>query len=82
MTFSVESYINESRFFEYCYQQEGSTHEGELLGIPTTGNKLEFSSTIIIKIEDGKVVEEREDADMLGFMMQLGMELKLKEGEK
>jgi steroid delta-isomerase-like uncharacterized protein len=58
------------------------THEGELQGIPATGSKIEFSSTILITIKDGKVVEEREDVDMLGFMQQLGMELKPKEGEK
>jgi steroid delta-isomerase-like uncharacterized protein len=58
------------------------THEGEFQGIPATGNKIEISSTFIIRIENGKVVEEREDFDMLGMMTQLGMELKPKEGEK
>jgi steroid delta-isomerase-like uncharacterized protein len=58
------------------------THEGEFQGIPATGNKFEISSTFIIRIENGKLVEEREDADMLGMMTQLGMELKPREGEK
>jgi steroid delta-isomerase-like uncharacterized protein len=58
------------------------THEGEWQGIPATGNKVEFSSTFIIRIENGKVVEEREDSDMLGLMQQLGMELKPKEEKK
>ena len=35
----------------------------------------------IFRIENGKIVVEREDADMLGWMMQLGMELKAKEKE-
>jgi len=34
---------------------------------------------MITRIENGKLVEEREEANMLGFMMQLGMELKPKE---
>jgi len=58
------------------------THEGDWHGIPATGNKFEISSTFIIRIENGKLVEEREDFDQLGFLQQLGMELKPKEGEK
>ncbi len=60
------------------------THSGELeeMGLPATGNKVEVSSIIIFRIENGKVVEERQEADMLGFMQQIGMELKPKEGEK
>jgi steroid delta-isomerase-like uncharacterized protein len=58
------------------------THEGEFQGIPPTGNKVEVSSIIILRIQNGKIVEEREEADMLGAMMQIGMELKPKETEK
>jgi len=59
------------------------THEGEFMGIPPTGNKVEFGGITIARIKDGKIVESREDYDSLGFMQQLGMELKPKEeGEK
>jgi steroid delta-isomerase-like uncharacterized protein len=58
------------------------TQRGEYRGIPAAGKKFEISSTFIIRIENGKVVEEREDFDQLGFLQQLGWELKLKEGEK
>jgi predicted ester cyclase len=58
-----------------------TTHEGKFQGIPATGNKLEFSVIVIWTLKDRKIVEMREDADMLGFMTQLGMELKPKEGE-
>ena len=59
-----------------------TTHEGEFQGIPATGNKVEFGVIVIYSIEDGKIVELREEGDMLGFMLQLGMELKPKEGKK
>ena len=59
-----------------------TTHEGEFQGIPATGNKVEFGVIVIYRIEDGKIVEMREEGDMLGFMLQLGMELKPKEVEK
>jgi len=55
------------------------THEGELQGIPATGNKIEFSGVMISRIENGKIVEDKEEFDQLGMMMQLGMELKPKE---
>jgi steroid delta-isomerase-like uncharacterized protein len=60
---------------------ERGTHEGEFLGIPATGNKHEMSAIWISRIENGKIVEQREDFDMLGLYQQLGMELKLKEKE-
>jgi len=58
------------------------THEGEFMGIQATGNKVEVSGIIISRIENGKVVEDREENDQLGWMMQLGMELKPKKEKK
>ena len=58
------------------------THKGEWQGIPPTGNKVETSAIFITSIENGKIVEDREEENSLGFMMQLGMELKPKEAEK
>jgi predicted ester cyclase len=57
------------------------THTGDIkeMGISATGNKIEVSSICIFRIEKGKVVELRQDADMLGLMQQFGMELKPKE---
>ena len=58
------------------------THEGEFQGIPATGNKIEVSSILMIRIQNGKIVEFKEELDQLGMMMQLGFELKPKEAEK
>jgi steroid delta-isomerase-like uncharacterized protein len=58
------------------------THEGEYQGIPATGNKIEVSGIMMTRIENGKIVEDKEELDALGLMMQLGMELKPKEEEK
>ena len=52
-----------------------ATHEGEFQGIPATGNKIEVGAIIIYRIKNGKIVEVWEEMDMLGMMMQLGMEL-------
>ncbi len=61
---------------------ERGTHKGEYMGIPATGNKYENSGILISRIENGKVVEQWEELDLLGLMQQIGMELKPKEGEK
>jgi len=58
------------------------THKAELEGIPPTGNKVAVSAISIFRLKDGLLVEEIEEADMLGFYQQLGMELKPKEVKK
>ena len=55
------------------------THKGEFQGIPPTGKKFAMSAICLWRFKDGKLVEYRADGDMLGMMMQLGMELKPKE---
>ncbi len=59
-----------------------TTHEGEFMGVPATGNKIEFGNIIIYRIKNGKIVEAVQEADTLGWFQQLGMELKPKEGAK
>jgi steroid delta-isomerase-like uncharacterized protein len=58
------------------------THKGEYAGIPATGNKVENSGIMITRIENGKIVEDKEDYDAFGMMTQLGMELKPVEAKK
>jgi len=41
-----------------------------------------MSAICLWRFSEGNLVEYRADGDMLGMMMQLGMELKPKEGEK
>lgn len=55
------------------------THTAAWQGFPATGNKVGFSMINWCRLRDGKIVEEREEWDILGFMEQLGMELKPKE---
>jgi len=78
---SIEDLIAEGGKVVVRFVYRG-TQEGEFLGVPATGNKVEMGGIIIHRIDNGKIVEDWEEADMLGFMTQLGMELKPKEGEK
>jgi len=54
----------------------GGTHTGEYQGFLPTGNKAEASGIWMARISNGKIAEAWEDYDLLGFMQQLGMELK------
>ncbi len=49
------------------------THQGELMGIPPTGKKVEIRICNIVEVRDGKVYREREYMDMLTMMVQLGV---------
>ena len=51
-------------------------------GLPATGKGFEITEIVMSRIQDGKTVEQWIEIDMLGLMMQLGMELKPKEEEK
>ena len=55
------------------------THQIEAYGIPPTGNEIESSEIAIFRVENGKIAEVRIESNSIGFMMQLGMELKPKE---
>jgi len=57
------------------------THKGEYQGLQPTGKTFETGALWMAHIKDGKLVEVREEADVLGWMQQLGMELKSKEKE-
>ena len=81
ISFNIEELIAVGDKIIVRYVVRG-THEGEFMGIPATGNKIEVSGIIISRIEDGKFVEEWDEMDSMGMMMQLGMELKPKEAEK
>jgi steroid delta-isomerase-like uncharacterized protein len=48
------------------------THQGELMGIPPSGNPVEATGITIDRIEGGKVVETWANYDALGMMQQIG----------
>jgi steroid delta-isomerase-like uncharacterized protein len=48
------------------------THRGELMGIAPTGKHVTVEGVSIVRVANGKVVEEFEAYDALGMMRQLG----------
>ena len=75
-----EIYAVDNKVIARCLIE--GTQVGELEGFPPPGNTFKVSSIYIFTIKDGKIIELRDETDMLGMMQQLGMELRPKEGEK
>jgi steroid delta-isomerase-like uncharacterized protein len=48
------------------------THEGDFLGIPPTGKKINVSGISIFRLANGQIVEHWGEEDVLGWMQQLG----------
>ncbi len=48
------------------------THQGELFGVPPSGNRVEVSGITISRFEGGKFVEDWTNSDFLGLMRQIG----------
>ncbi len=48
------------------------THQGELMGVPASGNRVEVSGMTINRISEGKIAETWTNYDALGMMQQIG----------
>ncbi|HKK27411.1 MAG TPA: ester cyclase [Gemmatimonadota bacterium] len=55
---------------EWTY--EGTHRDGELFGVEPVGTRVRVRGASFYRIRDGRVVEERGVADILGLMVQLG----------
>jgi steroid delta-isomerase-like uncharacterized protein len=50
-----------------------ATHQGELMGMPATGNRTGVSGITISRVSEDKLVEDWNNWDTLGLMRQLGV---------
>jgi len=51
--------------------QVRGTHTGDQLGVPATGNRIEFGAVAIFRFEDGRLAEAWNHIDQLAFYQQL-----------
>jgi len=49
------------------------THAGDLMGIPATGKSFTFTDICYHRIEDGRIKESVQVADVLGLLQQIGV---------
>ncbi|HSK86473.1 MAG TPA: ester cyclase [Rubrobacter sp.] len=73
LRFTVDDILGEGDLVATRWTLRG-THEGEMeeLG-PPTGRRVELEGITVHRIEGGKIVEEWECYDNLGFLQQLGL---------
>jgi steroid delta-isomerase-like uncharacterized protein len=67
----IEDMIAEGDKVATRYTLEG-THEGELFGVPPTGQRLSIKSISVERVSDGKIREHWRVTDSLDMMHQLG----------
>ena len=48
-------------------------HTGVFFGIPATGKNVDIDGVTLVRMENGKIAEERDFLDNLEFMQQLGL---------
>ena len=78
---TIEDMIAEGDKVVTRYTVRG-THKGDFLGIPATGKEVAFTSILISRIAEGKIVEDWEEADALGMLQQLGVVPPIGEGSE
>lgn len=48
------------------------THQGEFMGVPASGKRVEFEAIDIVRFQDGRAAEHWGQTDAMGLMMQIG----------
>lgn len=71
MHLTIDYMIAEGDWVAVRYTGRG-THQGELMGIPSTGKQVTASAVLTLRIMDGRIVEDWLDGDKLGLLQQLG----------
>jgi steroid delta-isomerase-like uncharacterized protein len=56
----------------FMYSKTTGTHSGTWLGMPATGNKLDFNVVDIFRLEDGLIAEHWDVADTLTLFATIG----------
>lgn len=69
---ALETMVADDDTIAFAYVITG-THNGLLMGIPSTGKKIRVRGVQISKFKDGKMVERWGSSDELGMLQQLGL---------
>ena len=70
--FIVEDMIAEGDKVSARFTMRG-THKGEFRGITPSGREITMTGIDMIRLAEGKMVEDRVEVDQLGMMQQLGV---------
>ena len=67
----IEDVVGEGNKLMYRLTLRG-THQGDFMGIPATGKRVEITGITELIFEGGKCIERWSNIDKLGMMQQLG----------
>ena len=71
---SYDEMVAEGNSIAYRYTFRGRhTGQSPTLPIPPTDKEVELAGCVMVHVRDGKIVEEFEYSDYLGFLQQLGV---------
>ncbi len=73
---TVEGIVVEESAVSLAFRNSG-THQGEFLGLPATGKRIEFRAVFLQQLRDDHIVHERRIYDFTGLLIKLGL-LKVK----
>jgi steroid delta-isomerase-like uncharacterized protein len=68
---AIEDLLGEGDKVVIRFRMTG-THQGDFMGIPATGVKINVTGISIFRLADGKIVEHWGEEDSLGWLQQLG----------
>ena len=68
---TIEDMLTEGDKVTYRWAAVG-THQGELLGVAPSGNRVEITGITIERIEGGRIAETWNNFDQLGMLRQIG----------
>ena len=71
LTVTLDHQVAEGDYVATRWTARG-THDGELFGVAPTGNSVSTSGITIIRVADGKIVEDYTQWDALGLMQAIG----------
>ena len=54
-----------------AHQRWTGTHDGDFAGMPASGRAVDFTSTAILRIADGRIAEAWDEVDMLTLIQQI-----------
>jgi steroid delta-isomerase-like uncharacterized protein len=69
--YTIEQQVAEGDMVVTHWTARG-THDGELMGIPASGNSVEVTGIAIDRFSDGKIIESWGNWDTIGLMQQIG----------
>jgi len=72
ITFTIKDVFGQGDKIVKYWNFKG-THTGVFFGIPATGKTVNVDGVTLVRMENGKIAEERDILDNLEFMQQLGL---------